>query len=87
MPATYPTASVFLEAHFFADDGEELRLPCVAVTVCNDRIVVCGIATRHLNAIRWIPDALSFRAYERHHRFPVGRPVVLDQESARFPLL
>ncbi|MBO4119815.1 hypothetical protein J5T34_03560 [Cupriavidus gilardii] len=87
MPATYPTASVFLEAHFFAYDHEELRLSCDAVTVHPDTILVRGIEARHLNAICWIPDALSFQAYDRHHRFPVGRPIVLERDVAQFPLL
>ncbi len=86
MPATYPTASVFLEAHFFADDREELRRPCKAVTVGKDSIVVRGIETRHLAALRWTPDALSFGAYQHQLSFKVWRPAIIDGLTARFPL-
>lgn len=87
MPATYPAKSIFLEVEFFGDDRDEILLPCQAVTVDRGAILVRGVETRHLNAIRWIPDALSFQAYDRHHRFPVGRPIVLDSDLAQFPLL
>lgn len=86
MPATYPTASVFLEVHFFADDREELRLPCEAVTVDKDAIVVRGIETRHLAALRWTPDALSFGAYQHQLSFKVWRPAIIDGLTAQFPL-
>ncbi len=86
MPATYPASSVFLEAHFFADDREELYLPCDAITVGREAIVVRGIETRHLAALRWTPDALSFRAYQHELVFKVWRPTVIDSLTARFPL-
>jgi len=87
MPATYPAKFIFLEVEFFGDDRDEILRPCQAVTVDRGTILVRGVETRHLNAIHLVPDALSFQAYDRHHRFPVGRPIVLDQESAQFLLL
>ncbi len=59
MPATYPAKSIFLEVEFFGDDRDEILLPCQAVTVDRDAILVPGVETRHLNAIRWIRDVLS----------------------------
>ncbi|NSX03497.1 hypothetical protein [Cupriavidus gilardii] len=81
MPATYSAKSIFLEVEFFGDDRDEILLQCQAVTVERGAILVRGAETHHLNAILWIPDALYFQAYN-HHRFPVGRPIVLDRDVA-----
>ncbi|CAG9184365.1 hypothetical protein CURE108131_25240 [Cupriavidus respiraculi] len=86
MPATYPTASIFLEAHFFGEDREELRLPCEAVTVGQQTIVVRGVEARQLTRLRWTPDALSFDVYDHHIRHRVGRPEAVDPLTVRFPL-
>ncbi|TWG80385.1 hypothetical protein L602_000500000310 [Cupriavidus gilardii J11] len=87
MPATYPARSICLEVAFFGDERDEVRLACDAVTIQPGAIVVRGVDARHLGAIEWAPDALSFSAYDRHHRFPVGRPTLIDHGSALFPLL
>lgn len=86
MPATYPTASVFIKANFFAGDHVELRLPCEAVTVGKDSIVVRGIETNQLAAQRWTPSALSFRAYQHQLSFKVWRAAIIDGLTVRFPL-
>ncbi|KAA0178849.1 hypothetical protein FX016_23245 [Cupriavidus gilardii] len=86
MPTTYPTACVFLVAHCVTDDREALRLPCEAVTIAKDDIVVRGIETRHLAALRWTPDALSFGAYQHQLSFKVWRPAIIDGLTAQFPL-
>lgn len=87
MPATYPAKSVFLEVQYFGDLRDEFRVACDAVTVRSGSITVSGGEARRLGAIGWTPDSLSFSCYEQSHRFPVGRPTVLDDGSARFPLL
>ncbi|MGY8527581.1 hypothetical protein [Paracidovorax citrulli] len=86
MPANYPAPSIFLEVLLSADSGAELRLPCDAVTVGRDTIVVRGIGTRHLSALRWIPDSLSFQSYQHRPQFPVPRHSAIDGLTARFPL-
>ncbi len=93
-PATYPSAmpayqaaSILLEAHYFGDDAEMLRLPCDSVTVQGGAIVVDGLETRHLRGLRWTPDYLSFDAGGDHHRYPVSRPAVVGPQAARFALL
>jgi len=86
MPA-YQPASILLEAHYFGDDTEMLRLPCAQVTVHGGAIIVNGLETRHLRALRWTPDYLSFSAGGNHHRYPVSRPAVVGPQVARFALL
>lgn len=87
MPATFPAKSVFLEVQFFGDLREEFRVPCDAVTVGNNTITVRGPHAWKLGSIGWTPDSLTFQCYEQSHRLPVGRPTVLDDQTARFPLL
>lgn len=86
MPATYPTQSIFLETCFFGHVSEELRLSCSAVTIHRDEVSIAGLEARHLHAIQWMPDTLSFELYGRHYSFKVARPVVVDALSARFTL-
>jgi len=86
MPA-YQAASILLEAHYFGDDAELLRLPCDRVTVQGGAIVVDGLETRILRGLRWTPDYLSFEAGGDHHRYPVSRPAVVGPQAARFALL
>ncbi|KAI3611140.1 hypothetical protein D8I24_0289 (plasmid) [Cupriavidus necator H850] len=40
--------TIFLEAHYFGDDYEELRLPCDAIATTAGGLVVAGVETRHL---------------------------------------
>lgn len=42
-----PTITIFLEAHYFAEDSEELRLRCDAVVATAGGLVVAGIETCH----------------------------------------
>lgn len=86
MPA-YQAASILLEAHYFGDDAELLRLPCDSVTVQGGAILVDGVEIRHLRGLRWTPDYLSFDAGGDHHRYPVSRPAVVGPQAARFALL
>lgn len=74
-----------MEAQFFADD-RGVAAACEAVTVGQHAIVVRGIETRHLAALRWTPDALSFGAYQHQLSFKVRRPAIIDGLTARFPL-
>ena len=86
MPA-YQAASILLEAHYFGDDAELLRLPCDCVTVHGGAIVVTGLETRYLHGLRWTPDYLSFEAGGDHHRYPVSRPAVVGPLAARVAML
>lgn len=79
--------SIFLEAHFFGDDREAMRLPCRAVSVQPGAIIVRGIEAHQLQALRWTADALSFDTGHAHARYQVGRPTSVDPLTARFPLL
>jgi hypothetical protein len=82
-----PVTSIFLEAHFFGDDREEMRLPCQTVSVQPGAIIVRGIEACQLQALRWTADALSFDTGRTHRRYQVGRPTSMDALTARFPLL
>jgi len=83
--STEPAAtSVFLEARFFADDLVEERLHCERVTEARDGIVVHGLDARHVRALRWTPDYLSFEAAGRVRRHQVGRWVELGPTTVKF---
>ncbi len=83
----YLSDSILLEAHYFGDDAEFMRLACAQVTVGNGAIVVQGIELRYLQGLRWTPDFLSFDASGDHHRYPVGRPALIGPDRAQFALL
>lgn len=83
----YLSNSILLEAHYFGDDAEYMRLTCAQVSVGNGSIVVQGIEPRHLQGLCWTPDFLSFDASGDHHRYPVGRPAVIGPDRAQFALL
>lgn len=83
----YHSDSILLEAHYFGDDSECLRLACNHVTVSPGAIVVHGIELRQLQSMRWTPDFLSFDAAGMHHRYPVSRPAAVGPGEARFALL
>jgi len=83
----YESESILLEARYFGDDAEFLRLPCTRVAIGNGAIVVHGIEPRHLQALPWTPDFLSFDEHGTLHRYPVGRPAVVGPGQARFALL
>ncbi len=81
------TPSVFLEAQFFADDQVEERLACEGVSEAQDGITVHGLDVRHVRALRWTPDYLSFHAADgRVQRHPVARWVELGPNTVMFAL-
>jgi len=51
-----PPTTIFLEAHYFDEDSEELRLPCEAIAATAGYLVVAGLESRHLQALKWGPD-------------------------------
>lgn len=83
----YQSDSILLEAYYFGDDTETLRLPCGSVSVNAGAIVVDGIEPRQLQSLRWTPDFLSFDAQGTRHRYPVSRPALVGPGQARFTLL
>ncbi|SPD47482.1 hypothetical protein [Cupriavidus neocaledonicus] len=67
------TSAVFLEAQFFPDDQVEERLDCEGISERRDRIVVHGLDVRHIRALRWTPDYVSFQAAGQVRRHAVSR--------------
>ncbi|MGE8453884.1 MAG: hypothetical protein ACN6OP_25400 [Pseudomonadales bacterium] len=82
---TFRPASIFLESHFLPGGTAELRLPCDTILVSDDAVTVQGIETRHLQAMVWVAEYLSFDADGQHHRFRIARPHVKPPLRARFP--
>ncbi|AEI76718.1 hypothetical protein CNE_1c13690 [Cupriavidus necator N-1] len=82
--ATHTT--IFLEAHYFGEDSEELRLPCDAVAALASGLVVSGIEVRHLRALKWRPDHLSYWDEGQLLRLAVGPWIALDAHTVRFTL-
>ncbi|MFS8973847.1 hypothetical protein PO002_04935 [Cupriavidus necator] len=78
--------TIFLEAHYFGEDHEELRLPCEAVAATLDGLIVAGVEARHLRALKWRPDYLSYWADGQLLRLAVGPWVALDALTVRFTL-
>ncbi|MGY2486880.1 hypothetical protein [Cupriavidus sp. CP313] len=78
------TPSIFLEAQFFADDQVEERLACEGVSEAQDGITVHGVDVRHVRALRWTPDYLSFHDDGRVRRHPVGRWVEFGPSTVKF---
>ncbi|AEI77888.1 hypothetical protein CNE_1c25700 [Cupriavidus necator N-1] len=76
--------SVFLEARFFADDLVEERLACEGVSEARDGITVHGLDVRHVRALRWTPDYLSFHADGRVQRHPVAPWIELGPSTVMF---
>ncbi|WP_354687985.1 hypothetical protein [Cupriavidus necator] len=83
----YQSDSILLEAYYFGDDAESIRLPCDGVRVDAGAIIVLGIPPDQLQALRWTPDFLSFDAQGMRHRYPVSRPALVGPSQARFALL
>ncbi|NOV25360.1 hypothetical protein E5S69_17795 [Cupriavidus necator] len=65
-------SAVFLEAQFLPDDQVEERLDCEAITERRDKIVVHGLDVRHVRALRWTPDFVSFQAAGQVRRHAVS---------------
>lgn len=76
----------FLEAHYFGEDREELRLPCDAIAATAGGLVVAGVEARHLRALKWRPDYVSYWADGQLLRLAVGPWTVLDAQTVRFTL-
>ncbi|WP_035878243.1 hypothetical protein [Cupriavidus sp. amp6] len=83
MPA--PT-TIFLEAHYFGEDSEELRLPCEAVAATAGGLVVTGLEARQLRALKWRPDFLSYWKDGQLIRLAVGPWAAADAATVRFTL-
>lgn len=81
-----PVPSVFLEARFFADDLVEERLHCEGVTEARDGIVIHGFGMRHVRALGWTPDYLTFETGGQVRRHRVGRWAELGHNAVIFPL-
>ncbi|CAG9165460.1 hypothetical protein [Cupriavidus pinatubonensis] len=81
MPTT-----IFLEAHYFGEDSEELRLACDAVAATAGGLVIAGVETRHLRALKWRPDYLSYWDDGQLLRLAVGPWIALDALTVRFTL-
>ncbi|WP_416046981.1 hypothetical protein [Cupriavidus basilensis] len=84
-PVTYQPETIFLESEFLPGDVAELRLSCDTVTVTDDAVTIQGIETRHIQAMVWLAEYLSFDADSQRHRFRVSRPIVKPPLRARFP--
>lgn len=84
MPA--PTTTIFLEAHYFGEDSEEFRLPCDAVVATAGGLVVAGVEARHLRALKWRPDYISYWSDGQLLRLAIGAWSALDDVTVRFTL-
>ncbi|MCY1263151.1 hypothetical protein D9M68_124200 [compost metagenome] len=78
--------TIFLEAHYFGEDREELRLPCDAVAAAAGGLVVTGIRLHHLQKLKWRPDHLSYWDDGQLLRLAVGPWVALAPMTVRFTL-
>jgi len=76
--------TIFFEAHYFGDDYEELRLPCDAIATTAGGLVVAGVETRHLRALKWRQDYLPYWEDGQLLRLAVGPWTVLDATRVRF---
>lgn len=79
------STTIFLEAHYFGEDSEELR-PCDAVAATAGGLIVAGLEVRHLDALKWRPDYLSYWADGQLLRLAVGAWSALDATTVRFTL-
>lgn len=78
--------TIFLEAHYFGEDREELRLPCEAVAAVAGGLVVTGIELRPLQRLKWRPDYLSYWEDGQLLRLAVGPWLAVAPMTARFTL-
>ncbi len=78
--------TIFLEAHYFGEDSEELRLPCEAVAATAGGLVIAGLETRHVHALKWRPDYISYWSDGQLVRLAVGAWTALDDTTIRFAL-
>ncbi|GLC97842.1 hypothetical protein Tamer19_72510 [Cupriavidus sp. TA19] len=78
--------TIFLEAHYFGEDSEELRLPCDAIAATAGGLVVTGLEARHLQALTWRPDYVSYWSDDLLVRLAVGGWTALGETTVRFSL-
>ncbi|MBF6987274.1 hypothetical protein [Cupriavidus sp. IK-TO18] len=78
--------TIFLEAHYFGEDSEELRLPCDAIAATAGGLVVTGLETRHLKTLTWRPDYVSYWSDGLLVRLAVGTWAALNDTTVRFSL-
>jgi len=78
--------TIFLEAHYFGEDSEELSLPCEAVAATAGGLVVAGIEARRLRALKWRPAYISYWSDGQLVRLAIGAWAALDDKTIRFEL-
>lgn len=78
--------TIFLEAHYFGEDREDLRLSCEAVAATTNFLIIAGVQARHLYALTWRPDHVSYWNNGELLRLAVGQWVALDERTVRFTL-
>ena len=78
--------TIFLEAHYFGEDREDLQLSCEAVAATTNFLIVAGVQARHLYALTWRPDHVSYWNNGELLRLAVGQWVALDERTVRFTL-
>ncbi|MBP0640114.1 hypothetical protein [Cupriavidus sp. AcVe19-6a] len=80
------STTIFLEAHYFGEDSEALRLPCEAIAAMAGGLVVTGLEPRQLRALKWRPDFLSYWEDGQLIRLAVGPWAAVDATTVRFIL-
>lgn len=80
------STTIFLEAHYFGEDSEALRLPCEAIAATAGGLVVTGLEVRQLRALKWRPDFLSYWEDGQLIRLAVGPWAAMDATTVRFTL-
>jgi len=78
--------TIFLEAHYFGEDREELRLPCDAVAAAAGGLIITGIELRPLQRLKWRPDYLSYWEDGQLLRLAVGSWLAVAPMTVRFTL-
>lgn len=82
--ATYLPGTILLEASGGKRGASALRLHCKSVTIAPGGVVVDGIAVRHLLAIAWNPEYLSFDFHGESYRIRVTSLGIVRPERALF---
>ncbi|WP_367394508.1 hypothetical protein [Cupriavidus sp. Agwp_2] len=80
------STTIFLEAHYFGGDSEELRLPCDAIAATAGGLVITGLEARHLQALTWRPDYVSYWSDGLLVRLAVRGWAALGDTTVRFSL-
>lgn len=80
------STTIFLEAHYFGEEREDLRLPCDTVAAAAGGLIVTGIRLDQLQKLKWRPDYLSYWEDGQLLRLAVGPWVALAPMTVRFTL-